>query len=122
RRLASEKSQEVDRQWREYMSREKSLLEEVLNFATTGDVKGTRYERWVESRPCVVINGRRQIDVQRLNMTAFRVGPEIFGNSTYLVSSDGNVRFSTSTAVPVDRLRKAWALAFKQCPGTTSRF
>jgi len=122
RRLASEKSQEVDRQWREYMSREKSLLEEVLNFATTGDVKGTRYERWVESRPCVVTNGRRQIDVQRLNMTAFRVGPEIFGNSTYLVSSDGNVRFSTSTAVPVDRLRKAWALAFKQCPGTTSRF
>jgi len=122
RRLTVERTQEAERKWQEYASRQKSLLEQVFNFATNGDANGSPYERWIEAQPCVMTNGRREIDVRQINMTAFRINREVFGNTTYIVSSDGKVRLSTSRLVPIDRLQNAWALAFKECPGVRSRF
>ena len=67
-------------------------------------------------------NGRVQINSQAINMTAFRVSRQQAGTSTYLVSSDGNVRLSTLATIPIDRLQNAWRQAFEECPGTKSRF
>ena len=117
-----QQADEADQQWQRYASRTKSFMEQVYNFATTGTVTGTKYERWIEIQKCVMTNGRVQINSQSINMTAFRVSRQQLGNSTYLVSSDGNVRLSTPATIPIDRLQNAWRQAFDECPGTKSRF
>lgn len=122
RSQAAEKVQEAQRSWQEYSARNKTLLEEVFNFATTGEVTGYPQERWVEVKTCTVTDGRRQIDVRQLNMTAFRVFPSWVGSTRQLISSDGTVRLATSKQIPMDRLQNAWALAFRSCPGARSRF
>lgn len=117
-----QQANESDQQWQQYASRTRSLMEQVFNFATTGTVAGTKYERWTEVQKCVMSNGRLQIDSRTINMTAFRVSKQKFGNLAYLVSSDGSVRLSTPDTIPADRLQNAWREAFKECPGQTSRF
>ena len=122
RRLAAEKTQEAQRSWLEYAARDKTLLEQVFNFATVGEVTGAQHERWTEVQTCTVTDGRRQIDVRKLNMTAFRVFPDWVGSTRQLVSTDGAMRLATSKQIPMDRLQNAWRLAFQSCPGTRSRF
>jgi hypothetical protein len=117
-----QRADEADQQWQRYASRTKSFMEQVYNFATTGTVTGTKFERWIEIQKCVMTNGRVQINSQAINMTAFRVSRQQLGNSTYLVSSDGNIRLSTPATIPIDRLQNAWRQAFEECPGTKSRF
>ena len=55
-------------------------------------------------------------------MTAFRIYKKLFGSTWYIYSSDGKTTLSTSADIPVDRLQKAWGLAFRKCPGIKSRF
>jgi hypothetical protein len=122
RRSTEDRQVEAERLWLQYAAREKTLLEQVLNFSTVGDVNGSKSDRWVETSPCTLSNGRRQVDIRRINMTAFRVRTERMGNLISIVSSDGQTHLSTLQPVPIDRLQRAWSLAFKQCPGRTSPF
>lgn len=121
-RLASERTQEAQRRWQEYSARDKTLLEQVFNFATVGEVNGSQNERWTEVQTCTVTDGRRQIDVRKLNMTAFRIYPDWVGSTRQLISSDGTMKLLTTKPIPMDRLQNAWSLAFRTCPGTRSRF
>ena len=109
--------------WLDYSSREKKIMEQVYNFSSSGDVNGKEYNYWVELKACVLTNGNQTIDNREINMTAFRIYPEIRNNQTVrITSSDGKFTFSTSENIPSDRLQRAWKLAFKECPGKTSKF
>ena len=55
-------------------------------------------------------------------MTAFRIYPEFKNKKIKMISSDDKFYFSTYANISIDRLQKAWKLAFNQCPGKTSRF
>ena len=55
-------------------------------------------------------------------MTAFRIYSEIENQKNKMISSDNKFYFSTFANISIDRLQKAWKLAFNQCPGKTSRF
>ncbi|NVK00959.1 MAG: hypothetical protein HWE12_05400 [Oceanospirillaceae bacterium] len=112
----------AEQDWLDYQSREKTLMEQVYNFATTGFPEGTQRLRWIEEQPCVLTDGARRVDNRLLNMTAFRIQREYIGSTWYTTSSDMNVKFSTSENIPLDRLQNAWGLAFQQCPGRTSAF
>ena len=108
--------------WSDYQARQKTLMEQVYNFATTGYPEGMEGMRWVEEDACVLSDGNRRIDNRSLNMTAFRMYKEFIGTSWYTISTDMNVRFSTIENIPIERLQRAWGLAFQQCPGQTSAF
>ena len=98
-------------------------MEQVYNFSSSGDVNGKEYNYWGELKACVLTNGKQTIDNREINMTAFRIYPEIRNNQTVrMTSSDGKFTFSTSENIPSDRLQRAWKLAFKECPGKTSKF
>ena len=134
KRLAEEKNKgELQKQkelgntrkqlWLAYKSRNKTLMEQVYNFSTTGDLEGTQYNYWVEFKKCVLSNRRQSIDNRNINMTAFRIYSEIKKNQKIkMISSDGKFYFSTYANIPIDRLQKAWKLAFNKCPGKSSKF
>jgi hypothetical protein len=123
-RQKARKQASLDRavEWSNYQNRKKTLLEQVYNFATTGYPEGLKTLKWVEEKPCVVTDGNRTIDNRTLNMTAFRIRKEFIGSQWYMISTDRRFRLSTSANIPFDRLQKAWGLAFKECPGITSKF
>ena len=108
--------------WLNYKSRKKTLMEQVYNFSTTGDLEGSQYNYWVEVKPCILSNGRKRIDNRKINMTAFRIYSEINNQKIKMISSDNKIYFSTYANISIDRLQKAWKLAFNKCPGKTSRF
>jgi hypothetical protein len=124
RENAAAQQAERDQLWNQYRSREKTLLERVYNFAYSGNPSGSEYSRWIEIEPCVLSNGSKRIDNRKINMTAFRIYPELdFNNDTVIISTDrSTIRFSAPGDVPIDRLQDAWNLAFKECPGRTSEF
>ena len=117
-----EQQRRLNSAWLAYRGRKKTLLEEVYNFASTGYPPGQKYQYWIEKPRCVLTSGGTTIDNRTINMTAFRISKRLFGSTWYLYSSDGKTTLSTSADIPLDRLQKAWGLAFKKCPGIKSRF
>ena len=113
---------EWEQYWSNYQSRQKTLMEQVYNFATTGYPEGQPYSHWVEIEECVLTAGNQTIDNRELNMTAFRIYQEFINSEWYMVSTDMNIRLMTSAPIPIDRLQNAWGLAFQQCPGRQSNF
>ena len=98
-------------------------MEQVYNFSTTGELEGSQYNYWVESKTCILSNGRKRIDNRKINMTAFRVYSEIEKNQKIkMISSDGKFYLSTFANIPLERLQQAWKLAFNKCPGKNSLF
>ena len=108
--------------WLLYKSRKKTLMEQVYNFSTNGDLEGSQYNYWVEVKDCILSNGSKRIDNTKINMTAFRIYSEIKNQKIKMISSDNKFYFSTYANISIDRLQKAWKLAFNKCPGKTSRF
>ena len=109
--------------WIAYKSRNKTLMEQVYNFSTTGKLEGSSYNYWIEFKKCVLSNGRKTIDNRKINMTAFRIYSEVKKNlKIKMISSDGKFYFSTYANIPMDRLQQGWELAFQECPGKSSRF
>ena len=108
--------------WSDYQERQKTIMEQVYNFSTTGYPEGLKRLRWIEVQPCILTDGIRQIDNRMLNMTAFRIYRDYIGSAWYMISTDMNVSFSTPEKIPIERLQKAWVLAFQNCPGKTSSF
>ena len=109
--------------WSNYQSRQKTLMEEVYNFADTGYIEGLDYSHWVEIEDCVLTNGNLTVDHREINMNAFQIYPEFIDTAWYVVSTDMNyVRLVAPAPIPKDRLQEAWRLAFQQCPGRQSNF
>lgn len=113
---------QVQKAWSDYKSRDKTVMEQVYNLATSGFVEGIDYEYWIEKEECLLTNGRQTIDNRSLNMTAFRIRSEFMGSDWGVISSDQKTRLVTYQKVPVDRLQKAWGMAFDKCPGQRTRF
>ena len=122
KRRMQEKRDAENLVWRTYAERQKTILEQVYNFASTGNPNGERYRKWTEVEKCVMSDGSSRIDNRKINMTAFRISREFIGSYWYMISSDRKMRLSTSANIPMDRLQNAWGLAFRECPGITSRF
>ena len=97
-------------------------MEQVYNFSTSGDLEGSQYNYWVEVKACILSNGRKRIDNRKINMTAFIIYSEINNQKIKMISSDNKIYFSTYANISIDRLQKAWNLAFIECPGKTSLF
>lgn len=108
--------------WQTYTNRPKTILEEVYNFASTGNPNGEKYKKWTEIEKCVMSDGASIIDNRKINMTAFRIYRDFIGALSLIVSSDRAMKLSTSANIPIDRLQNAWGIAFRECPGVTSRF
>ena len=109
--------------WSNYQSRQKTLMEEVYNFADTGYIEGLDYSHWVEIEDCVLTNGNLTVDHREINMNAFQIYPEFIDTAWYVVSTDMNyIRLVAPAPIPKDRLQEAWRLAFQQCPGRQSNF
>lgn len=155
-REASERSQNQHmNQFRSYRDREKSVLEQVLNFSTTGNTEGWATIFWISghngNHRCVLtsfvsdsysnsitgIHAResvRTLDIRLLNQTAFRirrsVPPGVINNAAIMITAgDDTTRVigvfmpELGTALPdIDRLQRAWELAFRECPGRRSAF
>lgn len=112
----------IQKAWKDYQSREKTLMEQVYNLATSGFVEGSSYEYWIEKKRCQLTNGRQTVDNRSLNMTAFRIQNEFLSSDWGVVSTDLKTKFVTNQKVPIDRLQKAWGAAFEECPGKKTKF
>ena len=114
---------EWEQYWSNYQSRQKTLMEEVYNFADTGYTEGLDYSHWAEIEECILTNGNLTVDNREINMTAFQLYPEFIDSAWYVVSTDMNyIRLVAPAPIPKDRLQEAWKLAFQQCPGRQSNF
>jgi hypothetical protein len=115
-----------------YRSREKTLLEQVLNYTTTGTEEGAFWVSGHEGEHrCIMTeldaaNGIviRKIDIRTFNQAGFRIrGPSIdrFGGGSYILGDERQTIVGHGNAV-MERLQNAWGLAFQQCPGRRSAF
>jgi Sel1 repeat len=107
--------------WQEYQAREKTLIEKVLNYSSTALEEGTAEDYWVidQNDKCSAVRqypvGELVVNIRKFNIRGFRYSPEFFGDETQ--------RFMTfARDQRMERLEKAWALAFQECPGKKSDF
>jgi TPR repeat protein len=118
-----------------YRSREKTLLEQVLNYTTTGTEEGASLPFWVSGHAgdhrCIMTqvnstNGSviAKIDIRNFNQVGFRIrGPNIdqWGGRGYTLGDERQTIPGHGNAV-MERLQNAWGLAFQECPGRRSAF
>ena len=121
-----------------YSSREPTLLEQVFNYSTTGNMRGTNERFWVSrhngGHACVMTafgpqppnniffpNVSRTLDIRSINQTAFRIStrPE---SGMLLMADDRGFGLVCPSGCDMERLRNAWGLAFRECPGQRSAF
>lgn len=122
--------------WTTYSQRQKSVLEQVLNYTSTSDLNGTNEGYWISgdngAHACVVTEYRasriepvRNFDIRMFDVQGFRIG---FSDYTYSGFNIGSIeigdetnkqRFSRNNQLQ-DRLRDAWGLAVQQCPGRSA--
>jgi hypothetical protein len=125
-----------------YKEREKSLMEEVFNFATFNDTEGEIGDRfeiagraefsgsaWVEEPKCVMTrynakdkSVKSKVNTREINETVFYVEIDMTTGANYIFfKDDGVLNLQGEVGITVDRinlmerLRKAWALAFDEC-------
>ncbi len=167
KRIAKEKeSEEIARRrqaeievasWNLYSSREKHLIEQVLNYSTTGKTEGeeTHYWKKRDNSSCIadrtgnyniimilhgallgIVESKNSINIKDFIQTSFKVKIVVRYSDesddpliTYTFGDDKLflitmfIDHPILTSPPeVDRLRKAWSLMFKKCPGKKSLF
>jgi TPR repeat protein len=142
-----------------YRAREKTLLEQVLNYTTTGNengvINGDFYEFWVSGNnndhKCImtrIVGGRapvsevwtsvmemqrgvkdvNSVDIRTLNSNGFQFREEVIQNlgiHSFLVTGDERTKMVNWFRNPkpvLERLQRAWGLAFRECPGRRSAF
>lgn len=118
-----------------YQRREKTLLEQILNYSTTSFENGSTELFWIsgyrgdhrcvltpiESNPA--LETYNKIDIRNFNERGFRVNRELLLGAFWIFRI-GDEATSLTTAAPVvpQRLQDAWRLAFRECPGRRSAF
>lgn len=118
-----------------YIDREKTIVEQVLNYTTTGKLEGTDNDYWIESPSCVLTRETnitflqpKKIDIRTFNETGFKTTVSYVENTIGLGNKMvewGDVDqtfYSFQYEADFFRLQKAWRLAFRECPGSTSAF
>ena len=110
----------VEAEWQAYSQRPKTTLEQVLNYTSTADVNGAPdWLHWISAangqNKCVLertvkVFGttKQQIDIRRLSGVGFRISKDWVG--------DEHIRITRADAAVLERLQKAWGLAFAECP------
>jgi hypothetical protein len=127
-----------------YRAREKTVLEQIFNYSTTGDTNGTQEKFWISghngTHKCVLtpfgsdrnstVNSSA-IDIRSFNQTAFNIRREfILGGMFGLIAGDGQIEIvggfiegpGFPAAPSLDRLERGWRFAFQECPGRRSAF
>jgi hypothetical protein len=134
---------------REYQRREKTVLEQVLNYTETSREEGYFIEEnqrilgnfWVSGyggdHRCILTqfnwflsrfipslqSDPRKIDIRNFNQAGFLIrGP--FNNNGVVMYEVGDERtkINASKDIVMERLRNAWGVAFRECPGRRSAF
>jgi len=107
--------------WQAYSQRPKTTLEQVLNYTSTADVNGLDNKYWISGangqNKCVLeitnyvydeLKVERIIDIRRLSQVGFRISTDWVG--------DEKSKIPRTDAAVLERLKKAWGLAFAECP------
>lgn len=125
--------QEHKEMWETYRSRDKTILEQVMNYSDMGLIEGREQRFWISdnNEKCIVevVKGDEfnftlnvsRIDIRELNQTAFRVDFD-FNTNKYIMRTEEVYFRVSANNVDGDRLQKAWRLAFSECPGKKSAF
>jgi hypothetical protein len=127
--------------WAQYSKREKNIVEQTLNYSTCGNTDGEVNCHWrkSDSDACVarrfppdrnLDNVNNTINIRNFNQTAFSIyskpvprEPAIFYEYTDgAINIKGFFITAFARAPSMDRIKNAWGLAFKQCPGKKSAF
>jgi hypothetical protein len=139
---------EIEQMIREYRSREKTILEQILNYTTFSDEDGmfsraggdfwisghnsenkcimTRILYWRSSEEMARLAPARvssnRIDIRAFNANGFRMGT-FPGTDVFFIGDDRTTLENRTLRVPsVERIRRAWALAFRECPPRQTPF
>ena len=131
---------EIERRWMAYSARQKSVLEQVLNYTSTANVDGNRQSFWISgdngAHACVVTEYRanspeslQNMDIRMFDANGFGVRPDVgtyqLGNSyqptqIYVIGDERNRFIAQGRNLDYGRLNNAWELAVQQCPGRSA--
>jgi hypothetical protein len=115
---------------REYLRRDKTILEQIMNYSTTGFEDGSAEIFWVQGKggdKCVLkpviapqtVNmvPHASVDIRNFNQSGFRIKTE----GEFRVFGDEQTAFVGPSRTVIERLQRAWGLAFKECPSNQKR-
>lgn len=136
RQASADAEQARSAQFREnlqnYRARQKSILEQVLNYTSTGSLEGSDFEFWVSghggSHRCILTQFSRSairidpVDIRSINQTSTRLSPPNANHPGTILISDAERFRMVCSGCDMERLRNAWSLAFQECPGRRSAF
>ncbi len=120
-----------------YRERQKSLLERIFNYSQLANEDGADVAFWVSGddgrHKCILsqyLFERKslEIDIRQLSQTGFRISQSqarnLLGQSVPVWRfGDEKVSFQADENGQVlERLQRAWGLAFQECPGRRSEF
>lgn len=122
--------------WVNYQKREKTLLEKIFNYSSEGIEEGNNHQYWISgyngNNKCVLSRfgawGGVPFDLRTINMRGFRIEKESFVNLQNSLRErwrfgDEKLRFNAFDEGQVmERLERAWGLAFRECPGVKTEF
>jgi hypothetical protein len=126
----------------EYLKRKKTILEQVMNYSTTSFEDGSAEIFWVQGKgndkcllnPVIAPQGsamtlarlvsgvpnllyQKPVDIRNFNQLGFRIktegGVRVFGDEQF--------SFIGPSSTVIERLQRAWGLAFKECPSNQKR-
>jgi len=119
-----------------YRAREKTIIEQVLNYTRTGDENGAAWYYFVSGEKgghkCIItqrgtndlldFDGWGQItDIRNMNEKGFEIRPSGQVRGGYRVG-DERISFFAPEKVNIGRIQKGWGLVFSECPGKKSAF
>jgi hypothetical protein len=127
--------------WSEYSSRNKTLLEQVMNYTTTGYEDGLPTRYWVggtgtakcalQKKPITDLE-RQLMNLDPMKQAALGGAPVLevnirnFTEKGFRITNsavgDEQSRIPRAQGTLTDRLQKAWGIAFNECPGKKTAF
>jgi hypothetical protein len=127
-REAQEAREAGEKVWQKYAARPKTVLEQVLNYTTTGDENGGFFvfpQIWVSGKDgthkCVMteyymFGYDRTVDLRQINPDGFRIKTGNRDGSGVWSVGDENIQIPRDPKPVMERLQKAWGLALAECP------
>jgi hypothetical protein len=123
-------------EWDIYSRRPKTIIEQIMNYTCSGVEEGRENNYWTSGssgqNQCIVstsqdslMSGSRQFDIRSFNERSFRLSIEPMRDSSHVVFGDERNRLTCIVIGDpplLDRLQRAWRLAFRECPGVRSAF
>ena len=117
-----------------YRAREKTIIEQVLNYTIVGDENGAALYYFVSGEKgghkCIVTQRGTNdiafewgqiIDIRNMNEKGFEIRPSGQAQGAYRVG-DEQIGLFAPDNVSIGRIQKGWGLVFSECPGKKSAF